>query len=597
MNKQLQTTLNNIPEEPGCYFMKDQYGEIIYVGKAKNLSRRVKSYFQKASNGKTAKLVSLIEAIDYVVVNSEREALILENNLIKEHMPKYNILLKDDKTYPYIAITRERHPRLVFTRDVQRKYKAIFGPFPNVLEARQVFELLNKLYGLRKCDTLPKKVCLYYHLEQCHAPCIQTVESDVYERDIKSITEVLKGNIAKPKQQLQAQMLKASEEMQFERAIELRNTIHALDLTLGENQHIDLKVKGAVDVFGLYEQNGWLSMNLLHIRNGHIKATRQEIYELHTDNLNDEIESLINTLYTSKNIEKPKEIITSLSHLNVLSDVLNIKITQPLRGEKQQILAVALDNAKVFYDKEIANKLSETQTKIQLKKTMEAILGCDEIEIIEMVDISNFGDQTIVGGVIQFRDFEMNKRGYRYYKLEEQAGQDDYLSMQTVVERRFKRLIKEKKRLPDVFVVDGGKGHVRSVQEVFQRLGIQVCLIGLAKDQNHKTSHIVMVQNEEIVEIPLGMNDFGRFLMKLQDEVHRFTIGFMHRSHSKKIQQTELDVIPGVGKTYRRRLLQEFHSIHEIKNASIQELQNVVPLNIANNIHDYFAAQEKEKKI
>lgn len=589
MNNMLKTTLNNIPENPGCYFMKDQYDEIIYVGKAKNLARRVKSYFQKASDGKTARLVSEIVAIDYVIVNSEREALILENNLIKEHMPKYNILLKDDKTYPYIAITNERHPRLVFTRDVKRKYKAIFGPFPNVIEARKTFELLNKLYGLRKCDVLPKKVCLYYHLGQCHAPCIQTVEKAQYEGDIKSISDILKGNISKVKISLHTQMLEASEQLQFERAKELRDTIHALELTLGEMQHVDLKVKGAVDVLGLHENNGWLAINLIHIRDGRIKANRQELYELNAVNSADEIENLMIHLYMSKNIEKPKEIITAYPFTEMLKEVLGCQITSPKRGEKQQILATASDNAKVLYDKEISNKLSEEKTKAVLKKTIETVLNQQPIEVIEMVDISNFGDQTIVGGVIQFRHFEMNKRGYRYYKLEEQEAQDDYQAMQTVVQRRFTRLIKEQKRLPDVFVVDGGKGHVQAVSAIFQQLQVDTLLIGLAKDHDHKTSHLVMKQGDVLQELPLGMNDFGRFFMKLQDEVHRFTIAFMHRSHSKKMQQTELDFIPGVGKTYRRRLLQEFHSVHEIRNASIEDLHNVVPKNIAQNIKKYFS--------
>ncbi|MGL4662823.1 MAG: excinuclease ABC subunit UvrC [Culicoidibacterales bacterium] len=588
MNNMLQTTLNNIPENPGCYFMKDKYDEIIYVGKAKNLSRRVKSYFQKASNGKTARLVSEIVSIDYVIVNSEREALILENNLIKEHMPKYNILLKDDKTYPYIAITNERHPRLVFTRDVKRKYKAIFGPFPNVIEARKTFELLNKLYGLRKCDILPKKVCLYYHLGQCHAPCIQTVEKEQYEIDVRNISDILKGNISKIKNTLQTQMLEASEQLQFERAKDIRDTIQSVEMTLGETQHIDLKLKGAVDVFGLYEKNGWLAMNLIHIRDGRIKANRQELYELNEANVEDEIENLIIHLYTSKNIEKPKEIITSYPFTETLHEIIGSKMITPKRGEKQQILAVAIDNAKMLYDKEIANKLSEEKTKQELKKVVEAVLNQKEIEIIEMVDISNFGDQSIVGGVVQFRNFEMNKRGYRYYKLDDQEAQDDYKAMQTVVHRRFSRLLKEKKRLPDVFVVDGGKGHVQAVSEIFDQLHVETLLIGLAKDHNHKTSHIVIKQDDTLQEIPLGMNDFGRFFMKIQDEVHRFTISFMHRSHSKKLQQTELDLIPGVGKTYRRRLLQEFHSIHEIQNASLDDLKNVVPENIAQNIKQYF---------
>lgn len=592
MNKLLKTTLNNIPENPGCYFMKDQFDEIIYVGKAKNLSRRVKSYFQKANNAKTARLVSEIVMIDYVVVNSEREALILENNLIKEHMPKYNILLKDDKTYPYIALTNETHPRLVFTRDVRRKYKAIFGPFPNVIEARKVFELLNKLFGLRKCDTLPKKECLYYHLGQCHAPCIQKVEKEVYENDIQQMSDILKGNIAKVKMQLQEQMLQASESMQFERAAELRDTMTSLEVTLGETQHIDLKTKEAVDVFGFFAQNGWLAVNIMHIRGGQVKANRQELYELTTVE-DDEIESFLGNLYTSKNIEKPKEIITSLANTEVLSEYLKVKITTPKRGEKQQILAVAIDNAKMLYDKEIVNKLSEIDTKKALRNTVELILGKSPIEVIEMVDISNFGDQTIVGGVIQFRDFEMNKRGYRYYKLEDQEAQDDYKAMQSVVTRRFKRLLKEKKRLPDVFVVDGGKSHVAAVAPLIQAMSSEVCVIGLAKDHNHKTSHIVMQQNGEFVEIPIGLNDFGRFLTKLQDEVHRFTIAFMHRTHNNKTKQTELDLIPGVGKTYRRRLLQEFHSVYEIRNASLDDLQNVVPSNIAQNIHAYFANEEK----
>lgn len=588
MHNQLKTTLNNIPELPGCYFMKDAYNEIIYVGKAKNLARRVKSYFQKASDGKTARLVADIEAIDYVIVNSEREALILENNLIKEHMPKYNILLKDDKTYPYVAITKERHPRLVFTRDVHRKYSAIFGPFPNVIEARQTFELLNKMYKLRKCATLPKKVCLYYHLGQCHAPCIQQVESALYENDIKEMSDILKGNVSKLKSALTDEMLQASEALQFERARDVRDTIAALEMTLGEVQHVDLKVKGAVDVLGLYAQNGWLAMNLIHVRDGRIKANRQQLYELNTVNTEDEIESLITNLYTSKNIEKPTEIITSLTEIKTLVDVLGTKMTNPKRGEKQQILAVAVDNAKVLYDKEIANKLSEVTTKQQLKKIVAAVLEQEMVEVIEMVDISNFGDQTIVGGVIQFRDFEMNKRGYRYYKLEDQEGQDDYKAMQTVVRRRFTRLIKEGKRLPDVFIVDGGKGHVQAVATVFRELKVNTKLIGLAKDHAHKTSHLVIQKENTVTELPLGMNDLGRFFMKMQDEVHRFTISFMHKSHSKKMKQTELDLIPGVGKTYRRRLLQEFHSVHEIQNATIEDLRNVVPDNVAKSIKTYF---------
>lgn len=593
MNNTLQTTLNNIPENPGCYFMKDKYGEIIYVGKAKNLSRRVKSYFQKASDGKTARLVSEIEAIDYVIVNSEREALILENNLIKEHMPKYNILLKDDKTYPYIAITNERHPRLVFTRDIKRKYKVIFGPFPNVIEARRTFELLNTLYGLRKCDVLPKKVCLYYHLGQCHAPCVKTVEKEQYQKDMKKISDVLKGNISQVRSELLLQMEHASENLQFERAIDLRDTIGALELTLGETQYVDLNAQGAVDVLGLYEQNGWLAMNLMHIRDGRIKVNRQELFELNVVNGRDEIENLIINLYQGKNIEKPNEIITSHLFTESIVELLGCKVTHPKRGEKQHILAVAIDNAKIVYDKEIANKLSEETTKMELKKSVEAVLNQRDIEIIEMVDISNFGDQTIVGGVVQFRNFEMNKRGYRYYKIEDQEVQDDYQAMQTVVKRRFRRLQKEHKRLPDVFVVDGGKGHVSGIQEVFDALQIDTLLIGLAKNHQHKTSHIVLRQDGELVEIPLGMNNFGRFFMKLQDEVHRFTIGFMHKSHSRKMKQTVLDTIPGVGKTYRRRLLQEFHSLHEIQNASVADLENVVPKNIAENIRNFFLKEEK----
>lgn len=594
MNSKIETILQHLPKVPGCYLMLDQVGTVIYVGKAKNLEKRVKSYFQKAHNGKTARLVSDIEDINFITVETEAESLILENNLIKEHMPKYNILLKDGKSYPYLAITLERHPRIIFTRNAKRKFKAIFGPFPSVREARITFDLLNRLFKLRKCDHIPKDVCLYYHIGQCYAPCIKQVEKAKYEQDIAEVINVLKGNISPLTKSLEREMEHRSEGLMFEQAAVLRDTINALKATVTQTQHIDIKDRTMIDVIGVFLQHSWLSINVLHVRDGKIVSNRQNLIEINDVDVDNELNQYIYRFYESKNVVIPKEIIINNFDSNrLLSDLLQVKITTPIRGDKQHLLSLANENAKQVYEKEIALSIAKEETNQKLQQTLCAIFSINRIETIEMVDISNFGDESIVGGVVQFNNLEPNKRGYRFYKIK-QTHQDDFKAMREVITRRFKRLIAERKPFPDLFIVDGGKQHVNICRDVFKELDVEIPFCGLSKDEKHKTNGVIFYQDDEMVEFLLTTNEVGRFLTRIQDEVHRFTINYMKKNHVKSIKKTELEEIPGVGLTYRRRLLQEFHSSYEVANASLQSLEVVLPKNIAKNVYDFYLREDKE---
>ncbi|MBC1226304.1 excinuclease ABC subunit UvrC [Listeria booriae] len=592
----IRNKLALLPDQPGCYLMKDQQGTIIYVGKAKILKNRVRSYFTGSHDGKTQRLVQEIRDFEYIVTSSNVEALLLEINLIKKHDPRYNIMLKDDKTYPFIKITNERHPRLIITRQVKRDKGKYFGPYPNVYAANETKKILDRLYPLRKCTTLPNKVCLYYHLGQCLAPCVFKVEADTYKKMTDEIVQFLNGGYKEVKQDLQAKMQVAAEDMQFEKAAEFRDQITAIETTM-EKQKMTMTDFVNRDVFGYAIDKGWMCVQVFFIRQGKLIERDVSQFPFYSD-ADEDFLTFIGQFYQKTNHIPPKEIFLpdDVDEEAIQALLPDTKIIVPKRGNKKDLVKLAYKNAKIaLNEKFLLLERNEERTVGATEKLGEA-MGIPTPNRIEAFDNSNIHGTDPVSAMITFLDGRPSKNDYRKYKIKTVVGPDDYATMREVVRRRYWRVLKEGLPLPDLILIDGGKGQIDSAKDVLvNELGLDIPVAGLAKDNKHKTSQLLF--GDPLAVVPLHRNSQEFYLLqRIQDEVHRFAITFHRQLRSKTGFQSLLDGIPGVGPGRKKAILKHFGSMKKIKTATVAEIQEAgVPIAVAEAVHEKFAKLNEEK--
>lgn len=665
----LRNKLALVPEQPGCYLMKNRDGTIIYVGKAKVLRNRLRSYFTGSHSAKTQRLVSEIADFEYIVTGSNVEALILECNLIKKHTPRYNVLLKDDKSFPYIKITNETHPRLEVTRRVVKDKAKYFGPYPNAFSAQQTKKLLDRLYPLRKCRTLPDKVCLYYHLGQCVAPCEYPVERESYEQMVGEITRFLNGGHNEIKDELTRKMHEAAEQLNFERAKELRDQIAHIDAVM-EKQKITMSDQVDRDVFGFATDKGWMCVQILYMRQGKLIERHASMFPFYGEEYDDFLTFV--SQYYSDNPALPKEIFlpmqgdapkgaaahpegtgASLPAASVpeeqsgimsaaaaqeasgdsesaaavpeeqgsgrpslaapagdndasaavasderlqrelrlehdeaaaaeaaktdikeaLESWLKVKVHMPRRGLKKNMVDMACDNARVALEEKFRLIERDEERTVKAVENLGEWLGIGTVRRIEAFDNSNIQGTNPVSAMVVFTDGKPDRKEYRKYKVRTVQGPDDYETMREVVRRRYERVLKEGLPLPDLIVIDGGKGQIAAAIDVLENeLGLSVPVCGLAKDAKHKTSELLIGDPPQVVPIPRDSQEFY-LLQRIQDEVHRFAVTFHRQARSKSMIESQLDGIPGVGEKRRKQLLKHFGSVKKIREASLEDFK------------------------
>ncbi|AZV44637.1 excinuclease ABC subunit UvrC [Peribacillus asahii] len=588
MNQQIKNKLALLPDQPGCYLMKDRQGTVIYVGKAKVLKNRVRSYFTGSHDGKTLRLVNEIEDFEYIVTSSNIEALILELNLIKQYDPKYNIMLKDDKTYPFIKLTAEKHPRLLITRKVKKDKGKYFGPYPNVTAATETKKLLDRIYPLRKCDTLPNRVCLYYHLGQCLAPCVKEVEQAQYTQIVDEINRFLNGGHVEIKKALTESMHAAAEELDFERAKELRDQIAHIDVTM-EKQKMMTNDFTDRDIFGFAYDKGWMCVQVFFVRQGKLIERDVSLFPAYNEP-EEELLTFLGRFYEMDHHLKPKEIlIPETVEADLAERLLNVKIIQPKRGQKKDMLDLANKNAKLALHEKFSLLERDEERSIKAVENLGKQLGIYTPHRIEAFDNSNIQGTNPVSALVVFIDGKPVKKEYRKYKIKTVQGPDDYESMREVVRRRYSRVLKEGLPLPDLIIIDGGKGHVEAVRDILENeLGLDIPLAGLVKDEKHRTSELMIGNPLEIIPLDRQSQEFY-LLQRIQDEVHRFAITFHRQLRGKNAIHSQLDDISGVGEKRRKQLLKSFGSLKKIKEASIEELvQAGMPEKVAEAIFQKF---------
>ena len=577
MNQLLKEKLDSLPALPGCYLMKNSNGEIIYVGKAKRLSVRVNQYFNRPHSGKTQKMVSEIDTFDTIITKTEKEALILEMNLIHLHNPRYNILLKDGKSYPYVKISLNNDPFISIARNKKDKKAKYFGPFPNSGAARDIIQLLNRLYPLRKCNHIPNKTCLYYHIDQCLGPCVNKIEKEVYDKLIKDITSFMNGDTKEIKKSLKDKMLKYSENLEFEQAKECKDLIDAIDHTTSK-QVVEMNDKIDRDVIAYHSKNDYIAFSVLMIRSGLVLVKHTEILPLYDDE-EGAFFSYIMQFYQSHLV--PKEIITSqITDPNLLEEVLNTKIVIPTRGVKQELLKMSAENAfKAMQDEFLSSKDDDV---LEVLDVLAKKANLTSTHHIEMIDNSHLQGDEAVGAVVVFTNGVANKKLYRKYAIKHSEKRDDTASMYEVIYRRFYRKLVEQTPIGDLLIVDGGITQLNAARKALDELSIKLPLIGLAKDNKHTTRALVLENGEEV-----DIKDYPPLfylLTKMQDEVHRFVISYHRDRRSKSLTSSILDSITGLGPKRKNELLRVFGTVNRIKEASVEELSQYVPLNVAQNI-------------
>ena len=581
MNREyIKNKLSLLPMQPGCYLMKDKDGTVIYVGKAKKLKNRVSSYFVGSHNYKTTKLVQEIDDFEYIVTDSEKEALLLEINLIKDYAPKYNISFMDNKYYPYIQLTKERHPRLKIVRNAKEKKHKHFGPFPDGTAARDIFKLLNRLYPLRKCNHIPKKTCLYYQLNQCLAPCIHDVDEEEYKKITKQITQFIQGDTKEIIDELQEKMLQASSQLNFELAKEYRDLIaHIQHVT--SKQHVQFADQIDRDIIGYYQDKGYLSLQLFFMRNGKLLARDLNLVPL--DDMQEQITQFIVSFYQENTY--PKEILV-LGDLDtsLLEEILECKIIKPIKGQKAKLVEMANHNAKEALEKKFLLIEKNQKATIGAIEQLGKKLNMVTPRRIELFDNSNIQGAYAVAGMVCFVDGVPSKKDYRKYKIRTVEGPDDYASMKEVIYRRYYRVLVERLKKPDLIIVDGGKGQIKVAKEVIDSLHLDIKVCGLAKDDSHSTA-MLLDSEGQIIEVDKKSELFF-LLTRMQDEVHRYAISFHKNVRSKSLFQSVLDDVSGIGPKRKKELLKHFGSVKKLKEASLEQLQQHLPKEVAKELFE-----------
>ena len=547
MTEIVREKLRTLPQKPGCYQMKNINNEIIYVGKAKNLANRVKSYFVGAHDAKTTKMVSNINDFEYIITGSETEAFILEMNLIKKYHPKYNIMLMDDKRYPYICLSNEAHPKIFITRDLNKKAK-YFGPYPNGKAAKDIVNLLNKIYPLRKCNKIPKKECLYYHLGQCLAPCINKFDLSIYDEITSKATSFLKGDVTEEVKELKGKMYEASEALNYEKAKEYLDMINEIEV-LKDKQKMEVDMVDT-DIFGYVIKENHISIQVFHIRGGKMVERNGFLFDL-MDSGCEMFLDFIGQFYFVYNNPLPKEILMDEVDISYLDDRLKDLIIFPKKGKKKELVKLVTLNALEKIDILIKKEESTYKRTVGANIELSNLLGL-EIHTIEAFDNSNIQGYDSVSAMVSYVDGVKNKKGYRKFKVKTVVGADDLRTMYEIVKRRYSRLKKEGAPMPDLIIMDGAQNQVNFCKKALDEVGVDIKILGLVKDINHKTNHLVF--NDQIINIDQRSNLF-LFLEGIQDEVHRYAITFFRTTHGKSTMESALDNIKGIGKVKKMQIL------------------------------------------
>lgn len=582
--------LREVPKKSGCYLMYNSDNVVIYVGKAKILFNRLKSYFTGRVTGKTKKLVSEIDHFEYIVTNSETEAFILEINLIKKYDPKYNILLRDDKSYPYIELTSDKYPRLIVKREINinKKSSHLFGPYPNVYAARRLVNLLNRLYPLKKCDTMPKKVCLYYHIGECLGYC---EHKDIDITPMKNeILSILNGNDTLLINKINEKIKINSDNLNYEVCKELVEELGYIKEVFKNQSIVELDDNINRDVINYYYENSYLSIVIFFIRNGKLVGNNYKIIPIIND-IKDTLEYYISTFYSKSNIA-PKEIIMpEIIDIEMMSNVLNTKVITVKRGPKKKLFDMAYNNAKEQYDKEIRLIYNNEKLTTDANEELRNLLHLDKLHIIEAFDNSNLFGTFSVSGMVSFIDGVPSKKNYRKFKLTFDKN-DDVASMKEVIYRRYFRVLKDKLVIPDLIIVDGGNNQINACKEILESLNLNIKVIGVKKDDHHSPEFIVDGDTYEIIKIDKSSNVF-RLLSRIDEEVHRFTINYHKEIRSKGSISSVLDNINGLGDKRKKMLIKKYGSVTKMKEATTYELSEIIPLKVAEELHEYLESMDK----
>lgn len=582
--KDFREKLSLVPTKPGSYQMKNKDGIVIYVGKAKNLKNRLKSYFTGTVTGKTRMLVEDIDDFEYIVTSSELESLILEITLIKKYDPKYNILLKDDKTYPYIELTKEKYPRLRIVRNVKRKKNInyLYGPYPNVTAARKTVNMINRLYPLRKCEHIKKELCLYYHIHECLGYCEKRVEKEVIENMTKEITTFLKGDSTFIKEKITKEMEKASLAMNYERALELKTMLEDIDITL-RKQKIDLNNNYNFDLVNYYQDKNYLSIQIFFVREGLLVGRDKTIISSDLD-ISEQLTEYILTFYDKKGLLPKELLVPEIINTKLLSDYLKIKVHTPFRGKLKNLLDLALENAKENLMEQEETLKKNDDLRLGAIEELKSLLHLTKVSRMESFDNSHLFGTFYVGGMVVYDDFLPLKEEYRKFKISTEV-KDDLGAMREVLYRRYYKVLMENLQKPDLIVMDGGMTQVSVAKEIISSLGLDIPIIGLVKNKKHRTSSII---DENGTTLPVK-NDSNLFLFlsKIQEEVHRYAISYHRNIKAKGALSSVLDVVPGIGDVRKKELLKRFSSLKRMKEASIEELAEVVSLEVAKNLYQY----------
>ena len=572
-----------LPNKPGCYLMKDNTGTIIYVGKAKILKNRVTSYFRGEKTGKTKALVSNIVDFEYIVTESEKEAFLLEINLIKKYDPKYNIIFRDDKSYPYISLSYDKYPKLEVVRpkkNSKRKNVKLFGPYPNAYAAKNIVNMLNRIYPLRKCKNFADKPCLYYHIGECLGYCQNKIEKEKVDEMIKEITSFLNGNYTDIVKKLKEDMYTASNKLNFEKAKEIKDLLDYIDKVL-EKQKIDLTDNVNRDIFNYYIYKDFISIQVLHSRGGNLVERNSYIYELNEDEI-DLFNNFIISFYEGSN-DIPKEILVNDNvDTKMLSDILNIRVLSVSRGPKKKLVDMAYENAKVKLHEKFDLINNDLNRSVHANEQLSKLLNIN-IHRIESFDNSHLFGEYTVSGMVVFVDGKASKKDYRKYKIVGNA-KDDYHLMQEVIERRYSRVINDNLVKPDLILVDGGIIQINATKEILDNLCLDIPVYGMKKNDKHRIC--ALVNEEKEIEIEKN-SDLFHFLEKISEEVHRFTINYHKDIRSKGSLSSKLDNIPGIGEKRRKELLKKFKTLTAIKEASDEKLEEILPKNVINDLRSY----------
>jgi len=589
----LSEKLKLVPHLPGSYQMRDKDGIIIYVGKAKDLYKRVNSYFKGTVTGKTRKMVSEVVDFTYIVTNSETEAFIAELNLIKEYNPKYNILLKDDKSYPYIEYISKPYPRVKVSRylNIKKKdNKTIFGPYPNAYAARRIVRLINRLYPLKKCEGSPKQVCLYYHIGECLGFCSKKIDQEKLQNMESEILSFLRGNDKVLKDKILEKINIYSETLNYEMAKELTEELNYINIIL-DRQKVELHDFVNRDVFSYYIDKGHIGVNILFIRNNKLIGSKNDILTIKIDPIEELNDYLLNFYIRN---EVPKEIlIDKVFDRNILSELIKTNFVTPEKGIKKKLLIMAETNAKVYLENEIKTFINKEERTTNANEELRKLLNLNNLRRIDSFDNSNLFGSYSVSGMVVFKDGLPSKKDYRKYKVSVDKN-DDYNTMKEVIYRRYFRALIDKTELPDLIIVDGGINQINACIDTLKSLNLNIKVCGLKKNDKHKTNELIDGDTYSIIELDKDSNVF-HYLTRIQDEVHRYTINYHKTLRSKGSISSILDNIEGIGSVRKKELIKKYGNINNIKNASVEELSKIVPEVVAKDLKNFLISRDNDK--